>query len=788
MEANTVRVDEQEQEQEKQDQDLTLRDFLSDFGEILKERVRNELKPVFDPFNYDDVDKERAERLAVLKRKLFPSQEKAVLSLLKGYDAGRNGLILCGEMGVGKTLMGLATAYLLGARRVLVMCPSHLVQKWIREAKETIPDVRTVNLNGKSMDSLIDLKVNRPKPKGMEVWVLGKERAKLHYQRRPGVYAPRCGRVETCPRCGVEVDPEAIKALSHSRKAFCEKCGEPLFQPSDRFRRYSKAEFIKRYLGGMWDLFIADEVHELKGGTTAQGQAFADLACSSKRVLAMTGTLMGGYSTNLFYLLWRLMPRQMRREKMEFGRSMQFAKAYGVLEKTYSRETSYNQASIGGTRVRLLNTKEKPGISPLILTDFLLERTVFLRLSDVATALPSYEEEVVTVDMLPEQEDEYKAFEDTLVSEVRAALARGDHRLLGKMINSLFAYPDGARRGETVVQVDVNPLTMEATERVVAEAASIDAELLPKEEELLELLRKEIARGRKCLVCLEHTGTRDLIPDLKERIEAAGFRPVILRSTTTDTENREAWLKKKVSDEDFDVLITNPRLIQTGLDLLDFPSMIFFQTGYSIFTLRQASRRSWRIGQDKDVRVFYMAYGDTVQEKALKLIASKLETALAVEGDLSDKGLSALANSESSMLFALARELLDDDDTSVQDVWNSYKKAEVEGDAFMGEPDTVETVTTTFQKGDRKTSVTYKHVLRGIVYPKVVDGKKIGVAVVGKDARFVFYNGKVFYKKTVVGRYNGLKGVINHKPIGLRPAKGKAYYMLYEIQEVRKAA
>ena len=106
----------------------------------------------------------------------------------------------------------------------------------------------------------------------------------------------------------------------------------------------------------------------------------------------------------------------------------------------------------------------------------------------------------------------------------------------------------------------------------------------------------------------------------------------------------------------------------------------------------------------------------------------------------------------------------------------------------MGEPDTVETVTTTFQKGDRKTSVTYKHVLRGIVYPKVVDGKKIGVAVVGKDARFVFYNGKVFYKKTVVGRYNGLKGVINHKPIGLRPAKGKAYYMLYEIQEVRRAA
>ena len=776
----------------KKTEDLTLKDFLSEWSDTLKERVKEELKPLFDPFNYGDLDKSRAEKLRKLGRRLFPAQEKAVLALARGYDSGKKGLILCGEMGVGKTLMGLAVAYLLGARRVLVMCPSHLVQKWIREAKETIPDVKTVNLNGRGLGELLALKLDKPKPEGMEVWVLGKERAKLHYQRKPGVLVSS-RRPGVCPKCASEVDPDAIAALSKGRKAFCEECGEPLFQPSGRFRRYSKAEFIKRYCKGAFDLLIADEAHELKGGTTAQGQAFADLACSSRRVLAMTGTLMGGYSTNLFYLFWRLMPARMKRQGMVFGRSQQFAKAYGILEKVYSRDTRYNQASIGGTRVRLINTKEKPGISPLILTDFLLEHTVFLRLSDVALALPPYQEEVVTVDMLPEQEDEYKAFEDTLVAEVRSALARGDHRLLGKMINSLFAYPDGARRGEIVTQTDVDPLSMTATERLVAKAAPIEADLLPKEDELLDLVRKERADGRKCLVCLEHTGTRDLMPDLKERIERAGFKALILRSTTTSTENREAWLKDKVSDEDFDVLITNPRLIQTGLDLLDFPSLIFFQTGYSVFTLRQASRRSWRIGQDRDVRVFYMAYGSTVQEKALKLIASKLETALAVEGDLSDKGLSALAESESSMLFALAREILDSeegDGSSVQDVWSSYKKAEMETDAFLGEPETVETVTTTFQKGDRKVSVSYKHVLRGIVYPKVIGGKKVGVAVVGRDksARLVFYNGRVFFRKKVVGRYNGLKGVINHKPIGLRPAKGKAYFMLYEIQEVRKAA
>jgi len=42
--------------------------------------------------------------------------------------------------------------------------------------------------------------------------------------------------------------------------------------------------------------------------------------------------------------------------------------------------------------------------------------------------------------------------------------------------------------------------------------------------------------------------------------------------------------------------IAHPRLFR-GMDLLWAPSIYFVQTGYSIYTLRQASRRSWRIGQ-----------------------------------------------------------------------------------------------------------------------------------------------------------------------------------------------
>ena len=50
--------------------------------------------------------------------------------------------------------------------------------------------------------------------------------------------------------------------------------------------------------------------------------------------------------------------------------------------------------------------------------------------------------------------------------------------------------------------------------------------------------------------------------------------------------------------------------------------------------MRQASRRSWRIGQTQPVQVVFMAYRNTLQADALQLVAKKLQSSLAVEGEL----------------------------------------------------------------------------------------------------------------------------------------------------------
>ena len=87
----------------------------------------------------------------------------------------------------------------------------------------------------------------------------------------------------------------------------------------------------------------------------------------------------------------------------------------------------------------------------------------------------------------------------------------------------------------------------------------------------------------------------------------------VLRASVSP-EEREDWIKDKV-ESDTDVMIANPKLVKTGLNLYDFPTLVFYQTGYSIFTLRQASQRSWWIGQNKDVKVHYLYYTPTMQEK-----------------------------------------------------------------------------------------------------------------------------------------------------------------------------
>jgi len=103
--------------------------------------------------------------------------------------------------------------------------------------------------------------------------------------------------------------------------------------------------------------------------------------------------------------------------------------------------------------------------------------------------------------------------------------------------------------------------------------------------------------------------------------------------------------------------------------------------------MRQASRRSWRIGQTRPVKVVFMSYRNTLQADALKLMAKKLQSSLAVEGELPEDGLAAYGDDGDDLIMALARKIVNGDEEdeaeTVEQVFAAARDAESEAEEYL---------------------------------------------------------------------------------------------------------
>lgn len=62
---------------------------------------------------------------------------------------------------------------------------------------------------------------------------------------------------------------------------------------------------------------------------------------------------------------------------------------------------------------------------------------------------------------------------------------------------------------------------------------------------------------------------------------------------------------------------------QTDLDLLKLPTIIFMQSGWSVYTLQQAARRSGRFGQTQATRIIFLGYAGTLQMICMQLMVRR---------------------------------------------------------------------------------------------------------------------------------------------------------------------
>ncbi|CAJ2754595.1 plasmid-related, DNA/RNA helicase [Burkholderia pseudomallei] len=729
---------------------LSLQDFVTEFGDELLDALNRANPPVY-------AGQPRAHRqlvLAGLKRRLFPAQADvvhAVTELL--IERHERAAVVNGEMGCGKTTVGIATAAVLhaeGYRRTLVLSPPHLVYKWRREILETVAGAKVWVLNGP--DTLVKLMKLREAlhvpVQGQEFFVLGRVRMRMGFHWKPAFVRRRTvhGSIGACPHCGdiiTDLDGEPINPIELDAEDIRRKCahctsplwtlmrprtlsvnnqsaavlkalkriptigevtaqklmkqfgeaflasmlGDNLFEfinlmdehgelvfsdrQAQRMERamanmefgfgeggYQPSEYIKRYLPqGTFDLLIADEAHEYKNAGSAQGQAMGVLAAKARKMVLLTGTLMGGYADDLFFLLFRSLPGRMIEDGYRptaqgslTSAAMAFMRDHGVLKDIYSESTGSSHKTAKGSNITV-RTVKAPGFGPKGVLRCVLPFTVFLKLKDIGgNVLPPYDEEFRDVAMMPDQASAYRQLSGTLTMHLKQALAKRDTTLLGVVLNVLLAWPDTCFRSETVK----HPRTHAMLAFTPAQFGDLD--VMPKERELIDICRQEKAVGRKTLVYSVYSGTRDTTSRLKMLLEQNGFKVAVLRASV-EASRREDWIAEQL-DRGIDVLITNPDLVKTGLDLLEFPTIVFMQSGYNVYTLQQAARRSWRIGQKQPVKVIYLGYADTSQMHCLTLMAKKIAVSQSTSGDVPDSGLDVLNQDGDSVEVALARQLV----------------------------------------------------------------------------------------------------------------------------------
>jgi hypothetical protein len=382
-------------------------------------------------------------------------------------------------------------------------------------------------------------------------------------------------------------------------------------------------------------------------------------------VIAGTGTLIGGQADHLRTLLFRLSPRVITDAGFEWDDYMPFSERYGRIERRVTTKTKDGGRSVDNRNSRGVTSKGtktvRPGVMPPLFSEMLIRNTVFLSLAEVSDQLPPYHESLHPVQMDPDVASAYKRLEDDLRAAVKQMVAKGDKRLLGAMLQALMCYPDKPFGWNTIGYWEGDG-DGEKSFIPVHEPENLKQDVIrPKERAIVEDCLAERAEGRQVWVFTTMSDKRDTTERLKDLMIRRGLRATVLKASV-ETRKREEWIAKHAANND--VIISHPQLVETGLDLFDksgnhnFSTISWYLPTYNAFTLRQASRRSWRIGQHLPCRVKFFYYANTMQEQAMTLMGQKMSACQAIEGKFSSEGLIALAGEEGSLEMAMAAALV----------------------------------------------------------------------------------------------------------------------------------
>jgi hypothetical protein len=203
-----------------------------------------------------------------------------------------------------------------------------------------------------------------------------------------------------------------------------------------------------------------------------------------------------------------------------------------------------------------------------------MNTTAFLSLEDISDNLPRYDESVISVDMDDVLQQAYEKLEEDIRSAMKAH--RGNKSLMSILLNTLLLYPDHPYDFDQIWARAFDPETKEYVKFLVAEPENLTREALyAKERALVADVKEELRQGRRSQVYATYTGEKDVTLRLEAVLRQEGIRVAILRSSVS-TDKREDWYDRQLK-AGVQVVICHPKLVETGLDLLAFPTLYFYE-------------------------------------------------------------------------------------------------------------------------------------------------------------------------------------------------------------------
>ena len=623
----------------------SMQDYIYTFLNPIKTKVLDTVNVLYDKNNIEPSINEGI--------KLLDGQVPVVqggLEVLKKEKA----LYIGAEQGFGKTIVAtkINNSYMNIIDKknynTLIVAPAITLTQWRDEIKKVVTRDVDIHIIKKTDDFIKLYEKNPNKP---TYYIVGKETFKLSYASEPSYNVhnrivetdhetyygykykeEELMKVLTCPCCGKPlVNANRVNITYLEEKDFkkqnktnskCSNCGEKLWSATyNKTKKTSVMDYIHRKKI-IFDSLILDEAHEGNNSGSIIGNATRTILRNHcKKAICLSGTPNNGYASSLYNILMALFPNKLKEDDcMEVK---EFVQKYGTLQAITKIDDDRRYYSLRGkTDIKDSDFKEIEGVNPIVFVKYLSSNYIFASIKDVKNDLPEMKVNYVPIEPTESQ----RRCSNNIFNEIKKCNSFNAKMYIDSILKHYINNP--------TTWDDMKVECGDKEEVVTFPELNMNC-LLPKEEKLLEIVKQEYSEGRKVWIYSEFNNggqymKGETVPNrLKRILENEGYKVFILTTSTSTIERREIIEKNK---DNYDVFISNPRLVNVGINLVFCPTYIFFQPSYRVDVVSQASARGYRANTILENRVYHLYYKDTCEEEIQDRYQRKIAESNAING------------------------------------------------------------------------------------------------------------------------------------------------------------